>query len=266
MKKSRRIFDDAKIRNITQGSIFNGGTSCLYTHHNVLGLIITPRCDIAQHKVPYYYYLPMVSFEDWKKVEFPDLYIAKLRNETFSRLRNELKNVRISESIVNHYTAKKIGEIIAMTIGRIPKNLNKALKQLSDVEQYEEKKENFSKLVETYDGPKKEVFREIAANKNLNYYLLEGVDDFWLVRMRELNRLTPSVLFKLQNGIDSKLTDQELLENDICQYEGELFLPLYEIQSPYIEHIMQHFLSSFNRIGVEDMHKDVINDFLNSNI
>ena len=29
---------------------------------------------------------------------------------------------------------------------------------------------------------------------------------------------------------------------------------------------MQHFLSSFNRIGIEDMHKDVINDFLNSNI
>ena len=53
MKKSRRIFDDAKIRNITQGSIFNGGTSCLYTHDNVLGVIITPRCDIAQHKVPY---------------------------------------------------------------------------------------------------------------------------------------------------------------------------------------------------------------------
>ena len=36
MKKSRRIFNDAKIRNITQGSIFNGGISCLYTHHNVL--------------------------------------------------------------------------------------------------------------------------------------------------------------------------------------------------------------------------------------
>lgn len=71
--------------------------------------------------------------------------------------------------------------------------------------------------------------------------MLEGVDDFWLIRMRELNRLTPSVLFRLQNGIDSKLTDQELSENDICQYEGELFLPLYEIQSPYIEHIMQHF-------------------------
>ena len=266
MKNSRRIFDNAKIRNITQGSIFNGGTSCLYSNHNVLGVIITPRCDIAQHKVPYYYYLPMVSFEDWKKVEFPDLYIAKLKNDTISRLRNELKNAGVSDSIVNHYTAKKIGEIIETQIRSIPKNLNKTLKQLSDVEHYEEGKNNFSKLVETYGGPKKELFKEIAANKNLNYYLLEGVDDFWLIRMRELNRLTPSVLFRLQNGIDSKLSDQELSENDICQYEGELFLPLYEIQSPYIEHIMQHFLSSFNRIGIEDMHKDVINDFLNSNI
>lgn len=266
MNKSRRIFDDAKIRNITQGSIFNGGTSCLYTHYNVLGVIITPRCDIAQHKVPYYYYLPMVSFEDWKKVEFPGLYIAKLKNDTLSRLRNELKNIRVSESLVNRYTAKKIREIVETQNGSIPKNLNKTLTQLYDVEQFEEKKINFSKLVETYGGPKKELLKEIAANKNLNYYLLEGVEDFWLIRMRELNRLTPSVLIRLQNGIDSKLTDHELSENDICQYEDELFLPLYEIKSPYIEHIMQHFLSSFNRIGIEDMHKDVINDFLNSNI
>lgn len=140
MKKSRRIFNDAKIRNITQGSIFNGGISCLYTHHNVLGVIITPRCDIAQHKVPYYYYLPMVSFEDWKKVEFPHLYIAKLKNDTFARLRNELKNTGVSESIVNHYTAKKIGEIIKTQLRGIPKNLNKTLKQLSDVEKYEEEK------------------------------------------------------------------------------------------------------------------------------
>lgn len=176
---------------------------------------------------------------------------------------------KISEitNFFRHYFLSRTEvEIIKTQLRGIPKNLNKTLKQLSDVEKYEEGKKYFSKLVETYGGPKKELFKEIAANKNLNYYLLEGVDDFWLIRMRELNRLTPSVLFRLQNGIDSKLTDQELSENDICQYEGELFLPLYEIQSPYIEHIMQHFLSSFNRIGIEDMHKDVINDFLNSNI
>lgn len=160
MKKSRRIFDDAKIRNITQGSIFNGGTSCLYTNRNVLGVIITPRCDIAQHKVPYYYYLPVVSFEDWKKIEFPDLYIAKLKNDTLSRLRNELKNAGVSDSIVNHYTAKKIGEIIETQIRSIPKNLNKTLKQLSDVEQYEEEKIISQNLLKHMAVPRKNCLKK----------------------------------------------------------------------------------------------------------
>lgn len=267
MEKSRKIYIEPAIGNITQGSVFNGAISQKYEGYNVLGVIITPRCDIAQQKVPYYYYLPIVSFEDWKKVEFPSLYVAKFEKETLSKLRSELKREKISESLVGLYDSAAILDILSQKRMKIGKSLEKALKQLSALEQYNKKKIKLSELVTLYEGPKKEIFKEIVANKNLNYYLLEDNEgSFSIIRMRELNRLTPSLLNMLKNGIDTKLSDLELKENDISQVDDDLILPIFEIKSPYIEHIMQHFLLSFNRIGVEDMHETLVNKFMNSNI
>lgn len=77
-KDFRDIFTEPIIGEITQGTIFNGAKSRMYPgYHDVFGLVISPRCDIEQRKVPLYYYLPAIKMEDWIKVDFPPLYIYR---------------------------------------------------------------------------------------------------------------------------------------------------------------------------------------------
>ena len=40
-------------------------------------------------------------------------------------------------------------------------------------------------------------------------------------------------------------------------------MPLYELKSPFIEHVMQHFLQQFNRIGIEDIDKMFVTEAMN---
>ena len=83
--KKREILSSPIIGKIDQGYIFCGGKSDLYPGKNVLGVIITPRCDIARDKTDEVYYLPVVKFNDWKEVEFPRLYCKSLvSGEKFS--------------------------------------------------------------------------------------------------------------------------------------------------------------------------------------
>ena len=77
--------------------------------------------------------------------------------------------------------------------------------------------------------------------------------------MREISRLTPAIMFQLAQGIDNKLTKEELSSNDLRQLDDDdLFMPLYVIRSPFIEHIIQHFLQQFNRIGIEDVSREFV--------
>jgi hypothetical protein len=66
-------------------------------------------------------------------------------------------------------------------------------------------------------------------------------------------------MFQLAQGIDKKLTKEELSSNDLRQLDDDdLFMPLYEIKSPFIEHIIQHLLQQFNRIGIEDVSREFV--------
>ena len=65
-------------------------------------------------------------------------------------------------------------------------------------------------------------------------------------------------------GIDNMLTDEELKVNDMRQLdEKDIYMPLYELKSPFIEHVMQHFLQQFNRIGIEDIDKMFVTEAMN---
>lgn len=253
MSVKRVLLADAVIGKITQGTIFSGAKSTLYPNKEVMGIVITPRCDIAQQKVDVYYYLPVVSFEDWKHIELPALYLSKLVAEHDGKLRKELIANGISDSIVNRFSIQTIKEIIKdKQVSN--KNLNSLIKQSEDIESYRNGAMTISQLIKKYEGPKKTILKEIVMNKNLNYYLIETAEDrLYIIRMRELNRIQSSLFNQLRNGIDYQLTNGELLENDICQFNEYILMPLYEVKSPFIEHIMYHFLQSFNRIGIEDM-------------
>ena len=255
MNPYRDTFEDTTIGEITQGSVFVGGISKSYKDNETYGVIITPRCDIAQKKVLIYYYLPMVSFESWLAVDFPLLFINYLKKDTYGGLRSTLKQLNMSDSIVGKYKSNQIKEVADKFLdGNINNALKKFLDKLSDVEKYQEHKITDEEIISKYHKFKEPILNDLISNKNPDFYLIENRKFIYVIRVKELNRLTRDFLFKLAGGIDHSLSGEELRDNDIRQLnQDELFMPIFKIKSPYIEHIMQHFMQQFNRIGVEDL-------------
>ena len=111
---------------------------------------------------------------------------------------------------------------------------------------------------------RKNIIDELITHKNSSFYFLENEHEGggFVLRMREISRVSPEILFKLANGIVGKLTEQELEENDLRQLEDEeIYMPMYVVKSPFIEHVIQHFLQQFNKIGIEDVPKVFSNRF-----
>jgi hypothetical protein len=262
----RDLYNDPVIGEITQGSIFNGAVSEFYPNNpNVFGIVISPRCDIEQKKAPIYYYLPIVRLDDWLQVDFPSIYIPRLTAEVKFFLQNQLDNIGESKSILDKFKAVEVEKALRKHFTKMKDNVEQRIEIWKALEEY--KKECNINVVMDKDTTRvrKNVLDEIVTHKNPNFYFLENEDENgFVIRMREISRLTPKVLFSLANGIDDMLPDEELKVNDLRQLdEKDIYMPLYELKSPFIEHVMQHFLQQFNRIGIEDIDKMFVTEAMN---
>lgn len=261
----RDMFEEPVIGQITQGTIFNGAKSRFYPNNsNVLGIVISPRCDIEQRKSPLYYYLPVVKMADWFKGDFPFIYIPRLEEDAKNILKQQLIKYGESETILDKFKAEYVEQRLRIHSTQLKKNVEERLDVWKALEAYRGGSPLKSVMNKDCSNIQKGIFDELIANKNPNFYFLEHKDEEgYVLRMREISRLTPEMLFRMGRGIDGQLSEIELEENDLRQVDvNELFMPLYVVKSPFVENIMQHFLQLFNRIGIEDVHKDFSNHFI----
>lgn len=266
IKEFRDIFSEPVIGKITQGTIFNGAKSRRYPGcTSVYGIIISPRCDIAQKKVPLYYYLPAIKMEDWIKVDFPSLYITTLEKDVKEVLKSTIIKCKESDSILEKFSPTDVERIIKKHKAQLESKVENRIDVWKAIENY--KRGGSFKDITDKDksNVRKNIFDELITHKNSSFYFLENKHDGsgFVLRMREISRISPEIFFKLANGIDGKLTKQELEENDLRQLEDdEIYMPIYVVKSPFIEHIMQHFMQQFNKIGIEDVPKSFSNKFI----
>lgn len=264
-KEYRDIYSEPVIGKITQGTIFNGAKSRRYPGcHSVFGIVISPRCDIEQKKVPLYYYLPAIKMEDWMNMDFPPLYIVALEKEVKGGLKSTLKDCKESETILEKFCPADVERIIRKHKPQLGVKVENKIDVWKAIENY--KKGGPFKEITDKDtsNVRKNIIDELITHKNSSFYFLENEHEGggFVLRMREISRVSPEMLFKLANGIDGKLTPQELEDNDLRQLEDEeIFMPMYVVKSPFIEHIMQHFMQQFNKIGIEDVPKFFSNRF-----
>lgn len=254
----RDLFDEPVIGEITQGSIFNGAKSRAYPGcKSVYGIVISPRCDIEQKKAPLYYYLPAVKMADWMKVDFPPLYIKALENEVKVGIRSVLKENRESETVLDKFSCVEVERIVRKHQPQLKPKVEEKFVVWKAIEAF--KRGGKLKDITDVDTTKvrKNIFDELIMHKNMSFYFLESkTEGGFVLRMREISRLTPDMLFSLAQGIDGVLTEKEMEENDLRQLDADdIYMPLYVVKSPFIEHIMQHFMHQFNRIGIEDVPK-----------
>lgn len=256
----RDIFEESIIGKITQGCIFNGAKSRFYQDDcDVYGIIISPRCDIEQRKAPLYYFLPVIKLDDWLHVDFPPIYVSALEKDVKNVLKNQLKSVGESDSIIEKFKPDDVERILKKHQAKLKKNIEEKIEIWKTIETYKLGNMPLTSITSRdASNIQKNLFEELISHKNPNFYFIESEKEKgYVIRMREISRLSPNVMFRLANGIDTKLADEELADNDLKQLEdNDIYMPLFVVKSPYMEHIMQHFLQQFNKIGIEDISKE----------
>jgi len=98
--------------------------------------------------------------------------------------------------------------------------------------------------------------RNLQANQLREYYLLDPLPnshEYLVVLMREIRHMDTRTARIISNGLNT-LTNQKELERNNISHNAVDDVVFYHacLNSPYMEHMMQHFYSNYGRIGVED--------------
>ena len=264
----------------TQGSILYGLRSQYYEGIKCYGVIITARCEIAQNKAKIIHLLSAVSLHDWVCTElFSRAFSDYLHNDILGPIQQWAKEsgldfgtliefgpekVRVNinaDANLKEKTRKKIDESIEKWIewnklsAHCP--MHEKVRLLDDV--LSKKKSIILKELLSERFPNEFCFLPHKARLGKNEIMTDGIvvnlKDIISIPPKEIDEIEKygfeySEIIKLENGNMEleKLNSRYFLESDddFVIFDGQ-------IDSPWIEHLLQNFSSAFARIGVETL-------------
>jgi hypothetical protein len=266
----RNIYEKKTLMiDLQQGVIINGCVAEDYPDSEVFGVIITPRCDIENKKVPTIHYLPIVSLEDWLNNDYIKRYQKDATRTSIDTMHRLLLHNKISVNILEGKLSK---DDILKAAEPLQKNDKKqfesALNDFFNLRDFTYCKKNVEKWK---NG--KTFLKEIYKWSNASYYIIENWDDetkYMIVLLRDIRRLEFNLALKLKTGIvERNFSDEDLRKNDIRIGKESSTLRRYrtlaQIKSPFIEHLVQIFFHNFGRIGI-DNYEDNLNEQIFDNI
>ena len=221
-----------------------------YPDSEILGLVITARCDIAnKDKVKFYNYIPAIPFNSWKNKDLHEL----LKKKTYKTIRHQLvtliSTAGFSEENLKTYGLEKIYDTIFSQGKLKAKQMNSLdilktkINCLNGAHDYQKTHKIFSEDINA-------IILEIAENKNSDYFLIDQVAGYGsvIVNLREIYELDLKTARLIPDGIEidnkeSYLGLNKNLDNKFCSIVGQM-------KSPFIELLIQRFANNFTRIGV----------------
>lgn len=260
---------------INQGTIFNCATSNTYEEVEVFGLVITARCDLAQDKYRILNYIPIVKLSDWMGIDGANIIINSERSDIRGRIKAELKSLSIPDEIlkvvpIESVYAARIAENNGLPLSKRDnekfERINKNISTLNEIDNiYKLKPINILKYIHDNHNKKvKELVSRLIKHEVAGFYLLERIfpdeaPDGYVCILNEVSTLSRLVAERLRNGLPKEQWIAEVPANHrygLSFHYDDFAMPISEVGSPTIEHIMQSFSNIFVRIGVEDPHAD----------
>lgn len=242
------------VRTLTQGSIINNCIADNYAEGlDVYGLIITPRCDLAHEgKVNTVHYLPIVDFDDWLCCDGEAYLLNKWAVKNKYKFEQLCKKHNIPSDLKEKELYVKIAERIFTEKSQRTNFLEKVdVLFCSDMQRH--------KAFEDYchkEDTRNTLISNLLKDELPAYYLIDDWDTARatpkIILLRELKRISYETSQKIGKGMyasDVKMAIDELKE---ISPDNEIYHVCAEVNSPFIEHIMQKFSHNFCRIGVDD--------------
>lgn len=278
MSKQRPNLRNPTYGEITQGTVFCCAYAPRYQDCAVYGLTITSRCDVAQGKYPILNYLPIVSLSDWLRQDGLDILLSHESNEQFSRLKRTLHHVGVSSTLLESISLNEIADVhFPLETGkRTQKKTSKEFRvHISLMEEFDSlirsstRNEQFLWFRKKRPSSVKQLISRLSRHNVLGHYFLEALypdtTDFtgYVCLLREVTTLSKKIADELGRGLSfdqyNKFQPSEKFSPLVFDHE-ELAMPIVEIGSPTIEHILQSFSYLFGRIGIPDPVENVVQD------
>ncbi|WP_318486188.1 hypothetical protein [Photobacterium leiognathi] len=252
----RLMFNCKNVKEISQGSVFNAAYCEGYESEEVLGLVITARCDIAnENKVKTYSYIPAIPFKSWKEVELIDVLRKKVLKGINKKVENGLKQAKLTLIHLDIYGKEKVIKTIKE---------KKLLKKDKDIESLEKNLSSyflikdggdFNELIKVFECEIKSIIKDISEGKDASYFLIDNIEGYGsvVVNLRDVYKLDRETAKKVLGGIEINETlDDNIYRAINKNIIGTCVCLIGALDSPYIELLMQRFTNNFSRIGVEN--------------
>lgn len=253
---------------ITQGTIFSGGTADEYAGSFVWGLVVTARCDLAHDKAQIVNYLPVVSLDDWIHRDGRRLLCERIIKNLQGRFVNVLKQEGLSASIL---ASKSPREVLAVLIepGEMKKNakesFRKAVLQHDHIVEIQESPAEsclVANLSPDWKKPRDKLVDELVRQNLTGYYFLPAVEPRqpekgFVVLLREVRYLPRRLARLIAEGLDESVhrslaKETPELAMHLGRFHDGFAMPVGGLNSPSLEHLMQTFSLLFGRIGLDD--------------
>ncbi|MBW4975464.1 hypothetical protein KZZ08_17670 [Roseovarius mucosus] len=216
-------------------------------------------------------YLPLVKLKDWLRRDGLDILVEQEKSDQDGTLKAMLRQAGLSDALATAISLERIEatHFSAEQSNKGQRKLNEKFSEyVAEVRDFEgiEYKGDSDALFSWFSRNRKkkieEIVRRLSRHGVLGHYLLERIVDGdpestgYVCLLREVVTLPRNVAEKIGKGLDKPtyeslcgtgLTDQGLMIG-----ADDMAVPVIEIGSPTIEHILQSFSNLFGRIGVAD--------------
>jgi hypothetical protein len=239
----------------------------------VFGVVLTARCDLAQDKYNVLNYAPTVPLDEWLKVDGYELIIDKIAADLSSRIESALKVVGLPSSVLVSQTPKSILDNYIRAPdadAKIKKHDAKFVDLDARLQQLSACRAGFGpsslQLFNDYDQIVRSTIKELVHQKLSGYYFLPAIEidapqTGFVVLLREVAHLPRRLSHLVAEGLEAD--HSELAENSewhvhLSFTHSDFAMPIGELTSPQVEHLLQTFSFLFGRIGLPDPDKESV--------
>jgi len=233
------------------------------------------KVDVANCKVPKFYYLVAVDVRDWLSTEvgYKEAYKEKIHQKECEFINNAQNNL-LDPIALQAFSADEFeivinGSDIPMKKKTALESAYESLRVLHHLNMTDEERKH---EILSNTKPAEEFLDRINKGEVIHYYFLPSdayemngnMSDGLIVDLEEIEMLNVDDARMIQSpGIDYILlptvcaTERERLTNLFwLETENDFVLLVDNISSPWVEHLMQRFSYAFIRVGVNGPTKD----------
>ena len=257
---------------LNQGSIFSCATADRYPDADVRGLVITARCDMAQGKSPVVNYVPVVSFDDWMKIDGFEIARERVDKKIRGEITSLLKEWSVAPSVL---LATSLPDVVRTYVdGLDEKARRRANERGSRVLQRHTAFRNCNvsdvrTLAELDERIVHDVVRELMNYKLSGHYYISGVlpDEApacYVALLRESSFLPRDLAAAIAKGVAIDSVDYRKNPSWtrwVRVAEDDMAMPIGALPSPHVEHLMQTFSMLFGRIGLPDTQAEHVDEY-----